>query len=211
MGIQPGDDANFFFIIIHCMGKKNIGSIFILSPTRTGDYHNLEPKKPKDTTTGTGPPEPVILTECFKLPLSSNYLGVFLGAGGKHIKPLCNQYKVQMHLGEESVSESSSQGGGRKRGGRGKQYIHLSGDAIKVTVCSKPEDKPDVKRFKEELVKRAEIVTKSREKHQENVSFILFIACNSNIPLFLSANVLRLLPSLRYYRSAGKSVHRFNH
>ena len=81
-----------------------------------------------------------------------------------------------MHLGEESGSESSGQGGGRNSRGRGKQYVHLSGDAIKVTVCSKPEDKPDVKRFKEELVKRAEIVTKSREKHQENVSFILFIA-----------------------------------
>ena len=132
----------------------------------------------------TGPPEPVILKECFDLPLSSSYLGVFLGAGGKHIKSLCNQYKVRMHLGEESGSES--QGGGRKRGGRGKQYIHLSGDAIKVTICSKPEDKPDVKRFKEELMKRAETVTKSREKHQENVSFILFTACNSSISLFLS-------------------------
>ena len=147
--------------------------------SNTGDYHNLEPK-PKDTT--SGPPEPVILKECFDLPLLSSYLGVFLGARGKHIKPLCTQYKVQMHLGEENSSES--QGGGRRRRGRGKQVIQSSGDTIKVTVCFKPEDKSDVKGFKEELVKRAETVTKSREKHQENVSFVLLqIVANSSISL----------------------------
>ena len=76
-----------------------------------------------------------------------------------------------MHLGEESGS-SESQGDGLpgKRGrGRRKQYIQSTGDTIKVTVCSKPEDKADVKGFKEQLLKRAKTVTNSREKHQENV------------------------------------------
>jgi hypothetical protein len=163
------------------MKKKYHRHDFLDYFPNTGDYRNLEPK-PKDTTI-SGPPEPVILKECFDLPLSSCHLGVFLGAGGKNIKPLCTQYKVQMHLGEEGGSES--QGGGRRGRSRGKQFIHTTGDTINVTVCSKPEDKADVKGFKEELTKKAKAVTKSREKHQENVNFILCTECIVNLRVSL--------------------------
>ena len=134
-------------------------SLHSISPY-TGDYHNLEPKS-NDTS---GKLEPVVRKECFDLPLSSSYLGVFLGTQGKHIKPLCSQYKVQMHLGEENVK-------GQSRRGMRQQYVQSSDDVIKVTVCSKPEDKADVEGFKEQLLKRATAVSESREKHQENVSF----------------------------------------
>ena len=180
--------------------------------SNTGDYHNLEPK-PKDTTFSA--PEPVILKECFDLPLSSSYIGVFLGTRGKHIRPLCSQYKVQMHLGEEDGGESHGREGRRGRG-RKKQYILTSGDTIKVTICSKPGDKADVKGFKEELVKRTKAITKSREKHQENVSFtvsyiyVQMVANSSKSlsppslsPLMLVPTIMyscfRLLPSLRFY------------
>ena len=136
---------------------------------KTGDFHNLEPR-PKDVTS-SGTPEPVILKEHFNLPLSSSYLGVFLGTLGKHVKPLCTQYKVQMHLGEEGDSEGQGGVGRRRRGRWNQKYIQTSGDTIKVTVCSKPEDKVDVEGFKEEMVKRAKAVTESREKHQKNVNF----------------------------------------
>ena len=69
-----------------------------------------------------------------------------------------------MHLGEENVK-------GQSRRGMRQQYVQSSDDVIKVTVCSKPEDKADVEGFKEQLLKRVTTVSKSREKHQENVTF----------------------------------------
>ena len=156
--------------LLLCVKKYYRPMQILHSFLKTGDFHNLEPR-PKDVTS-SGTPEPVILKEYFNLPLSSSYLGVFLGTRGKHIKPLCTQYKVQMHLGEEGDSEG--QGGvARRRRGRWNQheYILTSSDTIKVTVCSKPEDKVDVEGFKEEMVKRAKTVTESREKHQKNVNF----------------------------------------
>lgn len=123
-----------------------------------GDYHNLEPKSKErpDIT-----PEPVILKECFHLSLSPHYLGVFLGTRGKHVKPRCLKYKVQMHLGEED-GES-----GRRRQ---RHRQHGSDGVVKVTVSYKPEDKANVREFKEQLAKRALAVTRSRDKHQENVN-----------------------------------------
>lgn len=116
-----------------------------------GDYHELEPQI-KLTK-----PALRVSDESFELPLSSSYIGVFVGSGGKHIKELCSKYRVKVHLGEER---------GKRRG----HYVHLSGDTVKVTVSYKSEDSPDVSGFKEEVLKRAKEVSFSREKHLSCVS-----------------------------------------
>ena len=97
-----------------------------------------------------------VSNESFELPLSSSYIGVFVGSKGKHLKELCSKYRVKVHLGEE-----------RKKG-RGR-YVHLTGDTVKVTVSYESEDNPDVTGLKEEMLKRAKEVSHSREKHLANV------------------------------------------
>ena len=119
-----------------------------------GDYHDLEPQL-KLTK-----PALNVSNESFELPLSASYIGVFVGSEGKHIKELCSKYKVKVHLGEEK---------GRRRG----RYVHLTGDTVKVTVSYKSEDNPDVRGFKEEMLKRAKEVSLSREKHLSDVSINL--------------------------------------
>lgn len=114
-----------------------------------GDYQDLEPQlkltKPSLYASNT-----------FELPLSSSYIGVFVGSGGKHLKELCSKYGVKVHLGEE------------RRKGRGR-YVHLTGDTVKVTVSYESEDNPDVNGFKEEMLIRAKEVSLRREKHLTNV------------------------------------------
>lgn len=119
-----------------------------------GDYHDLEPQlkltKPALHVSNT-----------FELPLSSSYIGVFVGSGGKHLKELCSKYKVKVHLG------------GERRKGRGR-YVHLTGDTVKVSISYESNDNPDVNGFKEEMFKRAKEVSLCREKHLANVSSLIY-------------------------------------
>lgn len=119
-----------------------------------GDYLKLEPPSHQNEPTKL---EPVIVKESLELPLSSVYLGVFLGSKGKHIKPLCSQYGVSMHLGEE-------------RQGKRRQFEYISGDTVKVTISCKAGDNADLEGFKEQLLKRANTVNQSRKEHQAHVS-----------------------------------------
>lgn len=99
------------------------------------------------------------MKEKFEIPLSYNYIGVFIGVEGRHMKQLCSKYKASVQLGEKV------DGGKRRR----PRYIHATGDTIPVTISHKAEDTVNVNGLKEELLKRAKTVNESREKHLSNV------------------------------------------
>ena len=48
------------------------------------------------------------MEEELELPLDSAHLGVFMGRGGKHIKPLCREHGVQVHFKAAAESGSGS-------------------------------------------------------------------------------------------------------
>ena len=67
-----------------------------------GDYHRLEPKR-ADALAGEAAKE---MKEELELPLDSAHLGVFMGRGGRHVKPLCQEHGVEVHFAAAAESGS---------------------------------------------------------------------------------------------------------
>lgn len=61
-----------------------------------GDYHQLDPPPSPSAV----PPVPVV-EEQWELSLSPPFLGVFIGSGGQHIKPLCTEHNVSVYFGKK--------------------------------------------------------------------------------------------------------------
>lgn len=115
----------------------------------------------------TATTQPLVLKTQMEIPLSSSYLGVFFGSRGKHIKPLCSKHGVAFHFGDQDSQKSN-----QRSSYKGKQYIH--GTSVKVSIDYLPERGTDIEAVKTMLQKRAELVTKQRTQHENNVRPLTF-------------------------------------